>query len=252
MKKMYRRLEASIKISLMKKPVTIYYTPPKNIPLPLAGNLYGVSDARIFTALVYGLARKGYLTIETSSTLFFFTSYYLHKKNSVVNEEIDQQLIRRIFGINTVFNMNTIDYWKFKAYKYIRTDPQFTPIYHFREKQTVYFLKILPETRRKLNDKGQQLYEEIRGFAYFLAHVEKPRLQQMIKEDPHYIDEVLPRAVLLSMETRFLEVVEEIVGKCYVPEWYLGELSSLSEMVSSVSKFTKPPDKSSNTTRRSG
>jgi uncharacterized membrane protein len=96
-----------------------------------------------------------------------------------------------------------------------------------------------------LTEKGQQLYEEIRGFAYFLAHVEKPRLQQMMKEDAHYVDTVLPRAILLGLETKFLEAVEEVAEVSYQPDWYTGEIMLVSDMVSSLKNATKQPVSSS-------
>jgi hypothetical protein len=69
----------------------------------------------------------------------------------------------------------------------------------------------IPYATEKLNEKGDQLYEEIRGFAYYLEHVEEPYLMQMLKEDPLYIDTMLPRAILFGLETEFLKAVEKIL-----------------------------------------
>jgi hypothetical protein len=89
-----------------------------------------------------------------------------------------------------------------------------------------------------LNEKGQQLYEHLRGFAYYLSHVEKPRLEYELRNNVHYVDEILPRAVLFGVETKFLKAVEEIIQKPYQPERYSGQdrfsLAVISSIYSSV------------------
>jgi hypothetical protein len=96
MKKVVRRLSENFIVWTMKRPITIYYTPPKNIGIPLASYIYKASDARTFSALIYYWALKGYLTIETISFLWS-SKFYLHRKNPVIDSEIHQQVIARIF-----------------------------------------------------------------------------------------------------------------------------------------------------------
>ena len=45
----------------------------------------------------------------------------------------------------------------------------------------------------------------------------------MLKEDPNYIDKMLPRAVLFGVETNFLKVAQKILGDLYYPDRYSGD-----------------------------
>jgi hypothetical protein len=65
-------------------PITIYYTPPKDIDIILAGTIYEVETFRMFISLIYYRAGKGYINISaTSMQIGIFsknTDYVLSKK----------------------------------------------------------------------------------------------------------------------------------------------------------------------------
>jgi uncharacterized membrane protein YgcG len=70
----------------------------------------------------------------------------------------------------------------------------------------------------------------------------------MLKDNPDYIDEVLPRAVLFGVETNFLQAIEQVIQKPYQPEWYTGDtLFStivLHNLSSQIQSATTPPSSS--------
>ena len=62
----------------------------------------------------------------------------------------------------------------------------------------------------------------------------------MLKEDPQYVDKVLPRAVLFGVETNFVYHIEKITGKPYHME-----LSTHSFVTYIAHRTVKPAPRSS-------
>lgn len=230
-----------------KKPGTIYYNPPKNIDIAVASQLYGgFSDIRTLAALLYFWASKWYITIDTRKkriVFSFYTQYILHYKNLTTG--INAILIRRIFSAQNTLNLSNLEYKCFSAYKDALIEHWKSAIAQYYSIEDKKLFWLIPYSIESLNQKGIQICEEIRGFKFFLKHVEEPRIRIMLKENPNYIDEVLPRAVLFGVETEFLKVVSRIVGELKNPDWYSGEApfsdSTIHSMVYSFSNAMISP-----------
>ncbi|MDR0650776.1 MAG: hypothetical protein LBG59_05240 [Candidatus Peribacteria bacterium] len=174
---------------------------------------------------MYYRASQGYITIEgkKETTLWFFVKkrFFLHKSLKFDQAMgIHQLLLQNFFRKKEKFKLSDFVYNKFESYKKIFEGQMKLAVEPYRIIIKRKFLGVFPYEKATLNEQGQHLYEEIRGFAYFLGHVEEPRLKQMLKDNPYYIDEVLPRAVLFGVETEFLKAAEQYIGALQNPEWY--------------------------------
>ncbi|GHW02506.1 hypothetical protein AGMMS50249_2920 [candidate division SR1 bacterium] len=235
-----------------KRPITIYYTPPKNIDLSLANELYFKNNqSQIYTALFYFFASQGYILIKYINNGFwsFKKSYYCvhigpkYSEASGVNQKLLNTL-RPIVGengnpIDTYFDLSENNYTTFNLRETIiqnYTNSGKSKYYIWEERKFVFFSR---DATEKLNEIGIDICEQIRGFEYFLKHVERPYLEQMLKEDPLYVDKVLPRAVLFGVETEFLKEVNKILqasfGTTYVPDRYYGDMRFSTDIISIVS-----------------
>jgi hypothetical protein len=223
------------------KPVTIYYTPPKEVDLSLAGIVYDVSTARIFTALIYRRITQGYLTLEIqkgSLWNFWKDIVVFHKTHKFQADTYLQEL----FTLLVRHKVSDMSYNQFeKAERKMYRNPAKSSYFEVQTKK-LWFLSTKYEVP---NEQGKRLYEQIRGFAYYLAHVEKPRLEYELKNNPHYVDDILPRAVLFGVETKFLKAVEEVIQQPYQPERYSGydsfSLAVVSSIYSGIKSAATPP-----------
>ena len=208
------------------RPITIYYTPPKNIDIILASEIYEVASFRTLSSLIYDWATKGYLTMSAQQTKIFrttSTSYTLIRKHTPTG--LHETLMEKFFAEQTTLSLSRVDYSRFEKLKTALDAGVASTKLQYYTIERRHFLKLIPYTVEILNEQGIQLYEELRGFAHYLEHVEEPRLKQMLKEDPNYIDKVLPRAVLFGVETKFLKAVEQIIGELKNPDWYSGNVA---------------------------
>lgn len=65
---------------------------------------------------------------------------------------------------------------------------------------------------------GLEAYQHLAGYRMFMQTVEKPRLEQLIKEDPHYFDKSLPYAMVFDMADNWSEKFEAL--NVPPPSWY--------------------------------
>jgi hypothetical protein len=210
-----------------------------------------VKESRILSALVYFRANAGFLAIKTKEEKILrfkqYSSIVSKTKKILTDEKYFPALFENFFKEKPEIILSEIEYERFHQWRNTLQDLVKTkrkPYYMVKHKRF-----ILPYRQETLNEKGEEIYEQIRGFAYFLEHVEEPRLQQMLKDDPDYIDEVLPRAVLFGVETKFLKAIEQIIQKPYQPEWYTGDTlfsaTVLHSLSSQIQSATTPPPSSS-------
>ncbi len=85
------------------------------------------------------------------------------------------------------------------------------------------FVFIFAKYIDKLSPEWKELYEHVLGYKKYLEAVEKPKLQQLIKDDPQYFEKVLPYAVALGMETEWIAKCEKALADSnYQPHWIYG------------------------------
>lgn len=57
----------------------------------------------------------------------------------------------------------------------------------------------------KLTEEWEKIFAEIYWYKYFLEHCEEEKIQELIKEDPDFIDKTLPYAIALRLNVDFLK-----------------------------------------------
>ncbi len=102
----------------------------------------------------------------------------------------------------------------------------------------------------KKSKKGTLLYQKLAGFKEFIKLVEKPRLEQFLKDDPQYFDTVLPYAIVFDVADRWKDKLKDM--DVPPPTWYSGSygafstylfLNSLDRSMNQMSSsfFSAPP-----------
>lgn len=231
------------------KPLTIYYTPPKKVSVDFAAQFYEVSDEKALSALFYFWADQGYLSIEAKEQkiLFFKLHHYIiHRGEKLTSAPVLYQDLLFVFlKHKESTQLNKMKYSQFSSYEKKLASAYKAQKKAYYEKVEKKFWGFIPYTTEVVNPKGEDLYEQIRGFEYFLKHVEEPRLRTMLNENPNYFDEVLPRAVLFGVETKFLKAVEQIVGELKNPDRYSGDVPFspmlIHAMTSQIHSASNPP-----------
>ncbi len=79
-----------------------------------------------------------------------------------------------------------------------------------------FCLKALPRRTQF----GNKLYGEIKGFRRFLQYAEKPKLEELVNENPSYFYDVLPYTYVLGLSNKWIKKFETIVQT--TPDWYEG------------------------------
>lgn len=222
---------------ISSKPITIYYTPPKNVDLIVAAEIYSVKNSKTFSALIYDWASKGYVSIEqkvAGFSIFTTKEYLLHKKNAPVLRPVNA-----IRGSSGICNLNNLQYTTYERFekKLKKIQKETTQAYFTKEKKN--FLGFIPYTSNVLSEKWIEIFEQLRGFEHYLKKVEEPYLKQILKEDPNYIDKMLPRAVLFGVETEFLKAVERIIWELKNPDRYSGTDRFSPAMIHSINSTMK-------------
>lgn len=80
----------------------------------------------------------------------------------------------------------------------------------------IVFLGIM----RKRTPYGTEMLGRINGFKSFLENAEKPRLEQLVMENPEYFYDILPYTYVLGVSTVWMQKFEDIALEA--PRWYCG------------------------------
>lgn len=80
----------------------------------------------------------------------------------------------------------------------------------------VMMLKIMP----KRTPYGNEMLGKIRGFKNFLELAEKPKLEELVYQDPSYFYNILPYTYVLGVSDKWIEKFESIALQ--PPDWYAG------------------------------
>lgn len=102
---------------------------------------------------------------------------------------------------------------------------------------------IIARFMSKKTKKGNELYRKLAGFKQFILSVEKPRLEAFLREDPSYLDKVLPFAIVFGVVSAWQDKLKEI--EFTPPEWYTGTRRHhyshlyLSDLNSSLNKMSE-------------
>jgi uncharacterized membrane protein len=86
----------------------------------------------------------------------------------------------------------------------------------------------------KKTKKGVEMYKRILGFKEFLERVEEDRLKRMMEEDPRKLERMLPYAIVLGVEDKWMDKIRDLVY--YVQSWihFVEDIRDIGRAVSSL------------------
>lgn len=73
-----------------------------------------------------------------------------------------------------------------------------------------------------LNSEGRSLYDQLRGFKYYLETVERPQIELLLKDDPEYINKILPWIVLFGLQNKLAKQIEDLMQQT-IQQWGTGD-----------------------------
>lgn len=239
------------------KTTTIYYTPPKDIePLQAFYFWYNAKNPRIFTALIYYWATKWRAHIEkvqntslrwlSKSTGYTITEIHLQPQWQTALEATTMQDFFGTFDKE----LDSVSIEQTAAVRR-RVDHIFDELEDSLDRNDEYMISTWSFFKRKtLTEKWEKLFEELRGFKEYLLKVERPVIEAELKNDPDYINKILPWAVLFWVDTKLLSVIGNLLQE--TAQWryssYDGTLfNSLAfrNMNSAITASTVVPQRSS-------
>jgi len=86
----------------------------------------------------------------------------------------------------------------------------------------------------KKTKKGAEMYKRILGFKEFLERVDEDRLKRMMEEDPTKLERMLPYAIVLGVEDKWMGKIIDLVN--YVQSWihFVEDIRDIGRAVSSL------------------
>ena len=239
-----------------KKPITPYYLPPKLDTVVLfsfAARNYLTRD--VVTSLLYYWAIKGWIKIkyhkrkqkefigytrfqeiildpgenfdaEQWSNPIFASFFDARKKIGMTDGRRSERLYNKLTSLkdtlDVLYNQNAGNR-KWRSFE-------------------IFLRFFYYET---LSQKGKDLYDELRGFKYYLEKVERPQIEAFLKEDPEYLDKILPWVVLFGLQTKLSEKIGDLMN-ARMQDFVDGNKDTssmliLSKLVSNVRSNEKNP-----------
>ena len=86
-----------------------------------------------------------------------------------------------------------------------------------------------------LTFKGILAKRHLFGLREFIDKAEKDKIKFFLKEDSHYLDKLLPFAMLFGLNKHWLKLYEDL--ETPLPEWYNGDMGSFSHIDFTPSEF---------------
>lgn len=201
------------------RPVTIYYNPPKNIDPNIAFYFWynSFENPNVFMALVYHRASKWWIIIKKETLGWIWkwlstTTYHIIETSNKPQwaSEIDKTLLQDFFW--TFDSTNDDIMLGMNSHSSIKTllldlHDIFEKLGYTQAKKW-FWGKLWA---RELTVIWKDLFEQMRGYKKYLMQVEKPVLEMEIKNNPDFVNKILPWAVLFWVETRLLKIMEEVL-----------------------------------------
>ncbi len=203
------------------RPVTIYYTPPKDIEPSLAFALRNKDPTtpKVFTSLLYHRTSKWWAIIKKgrNNGLFWFFKWDQYHIVETSNDpkgasQIDRLLLQSFFWMfDTKDDDISLDGTSYTTITTLLgllskqldhsgyTTERAWPLWSFGFKE--------------LTESGREMFEQMRWYKEFLSKVERPVIEQELKSDPDFISKILPWAVLFGVETRLLKEIEDLLAQ---------------------------------------
>lgn len=92
-----------------------------------------------------------------------------------------------------------------------------------------------------LNQQGLEYYTQIMGLKKFIKQVDRDRIEEFLKQDPDYMDRLLPYATLFDLTDHWIELSSEVLKENYHPSWYDGtNIATIVTIASTLNAQTQP------------
>lgn len=238
------------------RPVTIYYTSPKDIDPSLAFYLWynNPRESKVFTSLLYYRATRWWATInqQKSQWIFWFLQSDEYHVVETSNDpqganDVDKSLLQKFFGIfdavNDDIQLNEKSYTSIESLlDLLQQNINASPYIQKKE----WWLGNLGV--KELTPLWKDIFEQLRGYKEYLTKVERPVIEQELKTDPNFLNKILPWSVLFGVESRLLKMVEDLMVQM---EWYHSHdgrpltYATFASMNRSLRSYTMPPRSSS-------
>ena len=98
--------------------------------------------------------------------------------------------------------------------------------------------------------KGAEAQKQLLGLKAFMSRVNKDEIERRLKEDPLYLDTLLPYAVLFDLNTHWLKFYQETHTD--YPVWYNGSPEYFGDLTSAMQSAATAPTSESGGTSRGG
>lgn len=99
----------------------------------------------------------------------------------------------------------------------------------------------------ELTEKGKLLYDQLKGFKYYLEHIKKDELESLILWNSNYIISILPWIALFGLEKQFVEKFDDLADTNFSnwEDWtgYLSAFKALSIVSYCVARNINKPQK---------
>jgi len=92
--------------------------------------------------------------------------------------------------------------------------------------------------RYKLSDKWKKILAEIYWYKYFLEACDERKIKTFLKEDPEYLDKIMPYAIAIWVETEIIKKVAPRILNWTNVNRYVGNLSSTAKTMLMSSQRT--------------
>ena len=215
-----------------KKPIIPYYLPPKTLDIYTLFAFsvkHGLSKDFVAPIFLYW-ASQGKITISYKERRvnfgLFWSSYVssrktvLQKKDNNSSELMPDEIFSSFFWNRSQIKLS--HEFISNIYKKITLlEDQVDGLYNedlYVETREVWGLFYY----MTLNSEGRALYDQLRGFKYYLETVERPQIELLLKDDPEYINKILPWVVLLGLQNKLAKQIEDLMQQT-IQQWGAGD-----------------------------
>lgn len=215
-----------------KKPLIPYYLPPKALDIyTLFAFSVKHSLSKDFVAPIFLYwASQGKITISYKERRvdfgLFWSSYVfsrktiLQKKDNNSSELMPDEIFSSFFWNRSQIKLS--HEFISNIYKKITLlEDQVDGLYNedlYVETRVVWGLFYYTT----LNQEGRALYDQLRGFKYYLETVERPQIELLLKDDPEYINKILPWIVLFGLQNKLAKQIEDLMQQT-IQQWGAGD-----------------------------
>lgn len=197
-----------------KKDFIIQYEPPQTIPTPLLFFLWynDENNPRVFGALLYYRAAKGWINIEQIDDPNDFSSVKkFHISETSLRAKwatgFDDLILQRFFGeYDQDIDILQLDK---NAYQYIQAVTatlnwycQHSP--YMQEEKMDFWVPYYT-----LTEQGHNIIKHLQWYKAYLEKIDQPIIESELKKNPNFINSILPRLLLFGIRTDLFTQLEE-------------------------------------------